>query len=130
MIHYELIKNKIYKNGELITKPKAKKELGNFRFSKLMKLGKCSMHDKNKPEPKEKVPKLSREEKARIREEKLYQNARDNYIIEYHNHKVCLWRRNKHYGYFNFVKYLVNDDDNTVRQAIMLDIKNGDSDIS
>lgn len=70
--------------------------------------------------------------KPRIsREQKLLNTYRDMYIAQETKYKGKngleykkeLWRKNKRYGYSNFVTYLANLEEETINKAILEDIK-------
>ena len=132
MIHYTFDKLKYYKDNREIDFKQLKKELSKDRIEKLKTTGKCNIRKTSIA----KGVKLSKNEKTILREqqlnEKLYQARKADYRVEYTTYpksgrKIELWRKNKRYGYFNFVAYLVNDSEENIKNIVLKDIKEQDS---
>ena len=60
----------------------------------------------------------------------LYEKKKCSYKVETHDYptgtKIELWKKNKRYGYFNFIDYLKDNNEETIKQAILEDIQKGD----
>lgn len=56
----------------------------------------------------------------------IYEKNKDNYKIEQHTYskeiRIELWRKNKKKGFYNFVKYLDNNDEETIKLEIVKDV--------
>lgn len=73
-----------------------------------------------------KQEKIKKQRKSK--EEKLLDKYKDDYRVETCKYKTGekteLWRKNKRYGYYNFVSYLDSCDEEIVNKAIIDDVNN------
>ena len=56
----------------------------------------------------------------------LYEQRKSNYKVEINTYpsgiKIELWKKNKRYGYFNFIDYLSDDKEETIKEKIIENI--------
>ena len=60
----------------------------------------------------------------------LYEKKKCEYKVETHDYptgtKIELWKKNKRYGYFNFICYLKDNSEETIKQTILENILRGE----
>lgn len=144
MIDYTFVNQKYYRDNQEITKEQAIQELGaKVRYNWLIKTGRCSIRESTfkkvmgnidtvndtvkLPKGRKIVDKKLDKQQKEL--EKLYQQNKDDYRIEHTTYaklgpKIELWRKNKKYGYYNFATYLVDESEETIKNAIVTDIQN------
>ena len=60
----------------------------------------------------------------------LYEKNKDKYKVETHTYpsgtKIELWKKNKRYGYYNFIDYIPTTVEEDIKNKIIEDILKGD----
>lgn len=56
--------------------------------------------------------------------DKLYEKYKENYRVEIskRNNKVELWKKNKRYGYYNFIDYIKDNNIDSIKERVVKDI--------
>lgn len=118
-IHYTFINNNFYRENIKLDEKQVEKEIGHFRFLKLRREGKCNVRSNNIDSKDFTGQTLSKREQKLLNEKKnLYKTEIGNYKSGI---KFELWRKSK-YGYYNFVEYIENLNEDTIETAILKDI--------
>lgn len=128
LINYKFINSRFYRNDTEVTEELVKSELRKPVFEWLLKTGECRARDKSDEKPiekKEKQIKILEVKPKVISDDKLFEKHKHDYKIEMAPYKgklkLGIERKNKKYGYFNFVCYIESEDD--FKQAVINDIK-------
>lgn len=123
-VHYYYENNKFFREDTLLEESEVEKEIGHFRYLKLKREGKCNVR-KNSIENSN-LCKLWGDAYSKA-DLKIIRDNRSSYKTYTRQTskgiKHELWRKNKKYGYYNFISYIENLDEQTIYKYILNDIK-------
>lgn len=121
---YEYKNGKYYKDKNEISEQQALNELVKYQYSKLKTNGICNVRLRDLD-----APKSFNKDNVKyydIKEKSILKANRQLYKTEaskkYNGEKFELWKKNKKYGYYNFICYIDNEDEDTINDAILKDI--------
>lgn len=128
LIHYTYVNSEYFREDEKISQQTARTELNNAQYNWLNKTGKCNVRPKT-ADVKATIEKFKiiREPKNKVLpDDKLFEKHRAEYKIDKAPYKgtikLGVERKNKKYGYWNFVSYIDSEED--FKQVVINDIKN------
>lgn len=117
LITYRIVYGKYYKDSEEISEEQIKKDLPKYKYKELLENEQCKVRAKTNKNENSQLSK---------KEEKLLEKERNKYKVEYGHYRtkdtIELWKKNKKYGYYNFLQYLENNKKETIEKAILNDI--------
>lgn len=123
IITYEIKNKKYFKDGKEVSKNDILKELKKYQIDKLNLTGKCNVtigriispncSVKNKIANKESI-----EFKGEQQSLKHFTYSRNEFSVDIINSKICLYKLNKKYGYYNFIMYLDSLEISEIQKSI------------
>lgn len=117
LITYTLSNGAYYRDNQEITEDQIRTELSSDQFRKLKREKEIRVRNKGQVI----IPKKEKKSK----DDKLFEKYNQDYKLDIGKYRTGdrleVWRKNKKYGYYNFVAYIESEDE--FKETVIKDIK-------
>lgn len=117
LITYKIKKGAYYRENTEINEDQIKAELSPDQFRKLKREKEIRIRNKGQI--------ILEKKEKKNKDDKLFEKHKENYRLEVGKYRTGdrleIWRKNKKYGYYNFVSYITSEDE--FKDTVIKDIK-------